>query len=99
MKGDIMPEKLPSVNEFQRILTMLETDHKQYMVIARTRWRPEEDRRDATSRLAKSVATAEKAASTLVDTTDPELRRLFGKLTIEATIAGHTLKNPSVLQR
>jgi hypothetical protein len=99
MKGDIMPEKMLKADDLQRILTALESDHKQFMVISRTRWRPEEDRRDATSRLAKSVAMAEQAAASLSDTHAPELYRLFSKLTIEATIAGHTLKNPSLLLR
>ena len=84
--------------ELQHILETLKADHTDFMTIYRSSWRVD-DRPAASTRLAGSVAKAQRAAAHLEDTTHPELRPLVDKLIIESTLAEGVLKNPSLVQR
>jgi hypothetical protein len=68
------------------------------MTIYRSAWRVD-DRPEVHTRLAGSVAKAQRAAARLENTTHPELRPLVDKLIIEASLAEGVLKNPSLVQR
>jgi hypothetical protein len=76
----------------------LKADHTEFMTIYRSAWRVD-DRPEVHTRLAGSVAKAQRAAARLENTTSPELRPLVDKLIIEASLAEGVLKNPSLVQR
>jgi hypothetical protein len=84
--------------ELQHILESLQADHKAFMAIHRSSWRVD-DRPAVHTRLAGSVAKAQRAAARLEDTTSPELRPLVDRLIIESTLAEGVLKNPGLVQR
>jgi hypothetical protein len=84
--------------ELQHILETLKADHTAFLTIYRSSWRVD-DRPDVHTRLAGSVAKAQRAAARLENTTHPELRPLVDRLIIESALAEGVLKNPGLVQR
>jgi hypothetical protein len=94
-----METKALRPDQLEHLLTTLEADYKQLLVIHRSPWRTAEDREQACKTLVGSVTKARAAVQSLQGTSDPELRPLVSKLIVHSELADGTLKDPSTLRR